>query len=256
MDPFLESPAYWRDFHQSFITYWRDWLLDHLPDHYEVRIDERLSVVDEEAERKDVLPDLSVSQTHPLPNQRIPESTIALLDMAPVTLKLKYLEAEPEAYLKVLHRPDASLIAVLELLSPTNKASDGRRDYLIKRDELLKESVHLVELDLLLGGRRLPVKGRLPAGNYYALVARGDHRPNCEVYGWRLRDPFPRIRLPLKAPDPDVIFELPSLFAFAYQRGRYYRNLPYTAAPPVQLSKDNAQWVAERLAHWQRSSSG
>jgi glycerate 2-kinase len=67
MDPFLESPAYWRDFHQSFITYWRDWLLDHLPDHYEVRIDERLSVVEEgPGGRKDMLPDLSVSQAHPL----------------------------------------------------------------------------------------------------------------------------------------------------------------------------------------------
>ena len=36
MDPYLEHPGFWRDFHQSFIPYWRDWLLDHLPDHYDV----------------------------------------------------------------------------------------------------------------------------------------------------------------------------------------------------------------------------
>ena len=47
MDPYLEHPGYWRDFHQSFIIYWRDWLADHLPDHYAVRIDERLGVVAE-----------------------------------------------------------------------------------------------------------------------------------------------------------------------------------------------------------------
>src|SRR4051794_31878726 len=102
MDPFLESPAYWRDFHQSFITYWRDWLLDHLPDHYEVRIDERLSVSNEGHERKDMLPDLSVSQSHPLPRELVPEAAIAVLEKEPATLQLKYLEVEPEAYLKVL----------------------------------------------------------------------------------------------------------------------------------------------------------
>ncbi len=252
MDPFLESPAYWRDFHQCFITYWRDWLLDHLPDHYEVRIDERLSVVDEEAERKDMLPDLSVSQSHPLPHQLVHEAAVAVLDKEPVTRQLKYLQTAPEAYLRVLHRPDASLIAVLELLSPTNKSGQGRRDYLLKRQELLQEPVHLVELDLLLGGTRLPLKGKFPAGDYHAFVSRGDRRPECEVYSWKLSEPFTRIRLPIKPPDPDVVFDLPGLFAHAYQRGRYFRDLPYAAAPPVPLSKANARWVAERLAQWRK----
>src|ERR1700688_4210324 len=88
MDPFLESPAYWRDFHQRFITYWCDWLLDHLPDHYEVRIDERLSVGGEEAERKDMIPDVSVSQSHPLASQLVPEAAIAVLEHEPVTVQL------------------------------------------------------------------------------------------------------------------------------------------------------------------------
>jgi hypothetical protein len=26
MDPYLEHPAFWRDFHQNFLTYWRDCL--------------------------------------------------------------------------------------------------------------------------------------------------------------------------------------------------------------------------------------
>jgi hypothetical protein len=255
MDPFLESPAYWRDFHQSFITYWRDWLLDHLPDHYEVRIDERLSVVNEGLECEDVLPDLSVSQSHPLPRQLVPTTATAVLDIEPATLRLKYLEVESEAYLKVLHRPDASLIAVLELLSPTNKSGEGRRDYLLKRHELLQEPIHLVELDFLLGGTRIPTHEKLPAGDYYAFVSRGDRRPECEVYSWNLPEPLRRIRLPLKAPDPDVVFDLPDLFAHAYQRGRYFRDLPYTTEPPVPLSKENAQWVKERLAEWQKRST-
>src|SRR5947209_9257194 len=90
MDPYLEHPGFWRDFHQRFIIYWCDWLADNLPEHYSVRVDERLGVV---AERngggKTMLPDLSISQAHPLP-EKVPASTaVATLDREPVTLGLE-----------------------------------------------------------------------------------------------------------------------------------------------------------------------
>src|SRR5262245_54095440 len=118
MDPYLEHPGNWRDFHQRFITYWCDWLADH----YEVRIDERLGVVHEvEGGGKAMLPDLSVSQSEALPDRAAPETAVATLDREPVPMSVAYAEEETESYLRVTHRPDASLIAVLELLSPTNK---------------------------------------------------------------------------------------------------------------------------------------
>ena len=253
MDPYLEHPGFWRDFHQSFLIYWRDWLLDNLPDHYAVRIDERLGVVAEHnGGGKTVQPDLFVSQSHPLP-AKVPSATaVATLDREPVTLGLQYAEEETESFLRIVHRPDASLIAVLELLSPTNKEGDGRHLYLEKRNELLRETVHLVELDLLLGGKRLPIRGKLPAGDYFAHVARGDQRPWCEVYGWKLSEALTRIRLPLKPPDPDLVFDLPGLLAEAYRKGRYARDLPYASPPPVALSKENATWAAERLRAWKQ----
>src|SRR6516165_6285746 len=102
MDPYLEHPGYWRDFHQSFITYWRDWLLDKLPDHYEVRIDDRLGVVAEQVGGgKTMLPDLSVSQSHPLPERVPPEAAVATLIREPVTLRLAYVEEETESFLRV-----------------------------------------------------------------------------------------------------------------------------------------------------------
>jgi hypothetical protein len=223
MDPYLEHPGYWRDFHERFITYWCDWLADHLPDHYDVRIDEWLGVVAEQNGGG------------------------------------KTME-ETESFLRIMHRPDNSLIAVLELLSPTNKEGDGRQLYLEKHNELLRETVHLVELDLLLGGKRLPIRGEFPTkaelpyapGDYFAYVSRGDRRPMLEVYGWKLSEPLTRIRLPLKPPDPDLIFDLPGLLAEAYRKGRYARDLPYTSAPPVALSQENAKWVAERLREWKQ----
>jgi hypothetical protein len=254
MDPYLEHPGYWRDFHQSFITYWRDWLLDNLPDHYEVRIDDRLGVVAEQpGGGKTMLPDLSVSQSAPLPESVPPESAVATLDREPVTLGVNYAEEETESFLRVFYRPEASLIAVLELLSPTNKEGDGRQLYLEKRNQLLRETIHLVELDLLLGGKRLPIKGPLPPGDYYAYVARGDQRPECQVYGWKLSEPLTRIRLPLKPADPDLVFDLPGLLAEAYRRGRYARHLPYSSPPPVALSEDNARLVGERLRAWKQA---
>ena len=46
MDPYLEDPAFWSDFHARFITYWSDALSDCLPDNYEARIDEKVRLVD------------------------------------------------------------------------------------------------------------------------------------------------------------------------------------------------------------------
>jgi hypothetical protein len=65
------------------------------------------------------------------------------------------LEGPRETYIEILHQPDRTLVAVLELLLPANKEQPGRTEYLAKRRALLHQKVHLVELDLLVGGRRL-----------------------------------------------------------------------------------------------------
>jgi hypothetical protein len=40
------------------------------------------------------------------------------------------------------------------------------------RDALIDQPVNLVEIDLLLGGRPMPMCKNLPAGHYHAIVAR------------------------------------------------------------------------------------
>src|SRR5438045_8041946 len=103
MDPYLESPEFWPDFRSRFVNCWCEAIAAALPEKYEARIDERVS-----------------------------------------------LDETRETYIKILHREDRSLITVLELLSPTNKADIGYGDYLSKRGALLRQRVHLVELDLLI----------------------------------------------------------------------------------------------------------
>jgi hypothetical protein len=244
MDPYLETPAFWPDFHGRFITYWCDVLADLLPANYEARLGERVYLVEPPApERKLTGPDLSVSRGEgPSSTSPAPAGVVTL---EPVTIPLVILDEPRETYIEILHRPGRTLVAVLELLSPANKEEPGRGAYLAKRNALLRQAVHLVELDLLVGGRRIPLRDPLPPDDYYALVSRSDRRPDCNVYHWSVRQALPPIPVPLIAPDPDVWVGLDTVFGIAYRLGRYARSLAYDGPPPAPLRPDDRIWAGE-----------
>ena len=104
-----------------------------------------------------------------------------------------------------------------------------------------------MEFDFLRGGQRLPMGRALPRGDYYALVARAQRRPDCEVYAWTIRDPLPPIPIPLPAPDPDVMLDLGTVFTTAYERGRYARLIDYTAPLALVRKAADRAW-AEGIA--------
>lgn len=61
MDPYLEDPAFWQDFHRRFITYCADALVELLPDQYEARIDEQVRLVElADGPANRALPDVAV----------------------------------------------------------------------------------------------------------------------------------------------------------------------------------------------------
>ena len=150
---------------------------------------------------------------------------------------------ERQGRIHILHRPDRKLITVLELLSPTNKNGRGHDEYRNKRHALLQRKVHLVELDLLVGGTRPPLAAPLPDGDYYLYLSRVENRPNCEVSAWAVREPLPTIPVPLKAPDLDVHVDLARVFQTTYQRGRYRQALAYGKKPLAPLSKQDTKWA-------------
>ncbi|MFN0051247.1 MAG: DUF4058 family protein [Planctomycetales bacterium] len=247
MDPYLEDPEIWMDFHESFVTYCRDALIAQLPDGYDARIEERVSLVrvaEEEAQRfrADVGISVAPGRARPAPT---PSGTLLL---EPVTIPLAVFEEASESRIHIVRRADRRLVTVIELLSPSNKSGDGAAQYRAKRDALCTTRVHLVEFDLLLGGDRLSLRRPLPPGDYYALVSRGDRRPNCDVFSWTVRDPLPTIMIPLESPDPDLPLDLAALFRTTYDRGRYDRTLRYGAPPPVLRDSQTAQWIQETAA--------
>ena len=157
------------------------------------------------------------------------------------------LEEVSEQRIEIRRFPNRELVTAVELLSPSNKEPPGDRLYYKKRLELIHQQVHLVELDLLIGGERLPMEDELPAGHFYAFVSRAERRFLSETYAWTIRDPLPPIPIPLKAPDPDILLDLAAVFARVYQGARYERSIDYARPLALPLSKEDRAW-AEALA--------
>jgi hypothetical protein len=241
MDPYLEDPAFWRDFHHTFIGCWREAIADQLPEAYDARLDETVNLVHMEDALKKIYPDVAVTRKRGAPRAKAASAGTLLLE--PVTIPHEYLDEERQGRIEILHRPDRKLVAVLELLSPTNKNGDGFDEYRSKRRALLKQKVHLVELDLLLGGTRPPLARPLPDGDYYFYLSRVENHPDCAVTSWRVRDPLPTMPIPLKAPDKDIHVDLAQVFRTTYERGRYASALSYGKKPAAPLSKEDAKWA-------------
>jgi hypothetical protein len=165
----------------------------------------------------------------------------------PFECELPMPEERRETYLVIRLRETTEVVTVLETLSPANKRpSDGRREYLQKRDAILQSPTHLIELDLLRSGLRLPTTTPLRPGDYYAIVSRSPRRPKAAVYAWTLRDRLPTIPVPLKSGDPDVPLELQPVFSTVYDRARYDLSLNYEAPLEPPLGDAEAEW-ARRL---------
>ena len=242
MDPYLEGPAFWADFHATFLGCWREAVAAALPENYDARLNESVNLVQMSPEIiKLIYPDIAVSQG-PRKTKRVKAKGGTLL-LEPVSIPHEFVDEVRQSQIEILHRPDRTLVGVLELLSPYNKTGDGFDQYRAKRNAILVQKVHLVELDLLLAGKRLPLSQPLPAADYYALLSLADDRPNCEVFHWTVRQPLPTIPIPLRAPDADVQVDLGEVFRTTYERGRYARSLAYSEPPVAPLQKEDQGWA-------------
>lgn len=246
MDPYLEDPAFWPGFHSRFINACSELLYDHLPEDYDADIEERVQVVDlSRLSAQPYVPDVKVTresgQFEPAMAGSAGGRSVSTLE--PVVVPMKdYMEVR-EVYIEVYERPERELVTIIELLSPSNKVGEGMADYLAKRRILLNRGINLVEIDLLVGGRRLPSERALPGREYMTFVSRSHRRPDSEVYAWGLREPLPKIPVPLRPPDGDVPLDLAAVFGTAYERGRYARKLHYDRPPSAHLSPHDAEWA-------------
>ena len=137
---------------------------------------------------------------------------------------------------------------MIELLSPSNKRLGGDREqFLAKRQQILNSNVHLVEIDLLRGGPRLPIAD-LPECDYYVMVSQVDDRPNVGLWPVDLREPLPEIPVPLMEADEEVALHLQEALQRAYDAAGY-RSYIYSSTPDPPLPPADARWAAELLRH-------
>ena len=251
IDPYLEAQSLWEGFHQRYVTYLCDALNDRLPRDYVATLGEHLHLVElTPREAKQILPDVAIlgEERKAVRGGARTKRAGGTLTLEPITIPLPRVTREVrDVWIELRRPPERAPITVVEMLSPTNKLGEGLGEYRLKRRKMLRQKVHLVEFDFLLGGQRLPMGRALPRGDYYALVARAERRPDCDVYAWTIRDPLPPIPIPLLAPDPDVVLDLGAVFATSYERGRYARLIDYSAPLTLVRKPEDRAW-AEGMA--------
>jgi hypothetical protein len=244
MNPFLEQEDVWSDFHGRFIPAAAEEIGKQVRPAYIVKIDRNVYVHElPEGERKLLgRPDIYVAEGHETSSAAAP-STLALA--APARAQLVPLTiTERQGFIEIRDGLDRSLITAIELLSPANKEHGSDRDqYLAKRNRYLDTGVHLVEIDLLRGGPRLPLHPP-PKGDYCVMVSRAEERPNVDCWPIRLREPLPEIPIPLRSKDGSVPLTLQAVLHRVYDAAGYEHYI-YQAEPNPPLSPDDQRWAAE-----------
>jgi hypothetical protein len=248
MDPFLEGSPEWQDFHDDFIYAIRQALVPQVRPRYLVRAQTQVYVLEEtDGHVGIIIPDVLVAEGGSLSP---PESGgVSVAVAAPAIARLAFVQKQKQAYLEIRERETRRLVTVIEVLSPSNKrkGSDAWGDYLKRRDAIFSSEVHLVELDLLRGGERMPMGDPLPSGDYYAIISRSYRRPFCEVYAWTLRDPMPTIPVPLLKGDPDAVLNLQEIFTTVYEQAGYDYSLDYNGEFEPPPRPEDADWVKEKV---------
>ena len=162
-----------------------------------------------------------------------------------------YLESpnlRPDAHNRRL-REGEQRVTVLEMLAPVHKRpGEGRQAHLDKRAALLESSVHLVEIDLLRQGPRMPLEDTLSPADYLVVVSKASERPVGDVRPLGLRQPLPVLPIPLLPPDPDIPLDLGQALHTAYARARYDLRIDYTQPPAPALLPEDTAWATALLA--------
>ena len=246
MDPYLEAPTIWPNVHTSLMTIFQEQLNPLLAPHYLAELETQVVIDRMDDESQIVRPDVSLTTPQEPTGAR---SAAAVAAPLPVRLRVPLDVPTRLVTVYIRQRPNETLVAVIELLSPVNKRrGTGRTAYLDKRRAFLRARLHLIEIDLLRSYPRMPFDDPLPPADYLVMVAQAGERPHCSVWPISVRQPLPTIPIPLLDPDPPVPLALGQALQTAYERARYDLRVDYRKPPVPPLTPQDAAW-AETLLH-------
>lgn len=243
MDPYLEGDD-WTSFHTYLATEIAHRLSPLLRPKYVALPQKRFDVVDDgTVSIETIYPDVGVRAADPT----APTPDTQAATAAPCVLETLMEQHAPHTWVEIRDVAGRTLVTAIEILSPWNKRGRGREEYLGKRHELLRSSAHLVEIDLLRRGKRLPMKDPLPPAPYYVSVARANERPKVHLWPIALSQPLPTVGIPLLEGDADVPLDLQACVRNVYDSGGFDLLIDYSKPPAAPLQPDEAVWAAELL---------
>ena len=268
MNPYLERSSWWQGVHTSIIVALADALAPRLMPDYAVQVEQRVYVAEEPDDGNGAGPAAVIGR--PASRFRVPDAMVLTHPVGPasaatataeravavaepatsvaaVSVALPAAELERQRYLQVLRVDTMEVVAVIELLSPSNKWGEGRREYLGKRAAIKNSTAHLVEIDLLRAGPPLPVIGAVPHACYRIVVANGRQRPRADLYAFGINAAIPEFVLPLAKGSAGISVDLNAAVQHVYAHGSYSMLIDYGQDPEPPLSDDDRAWIDARL---------
>jgi hypothetical protein len=252
MDPYLEGSE-WMSFHSEFCIEIARQLRPKLRPRYVALPTKRLvtetpddlAISTSNGPGHIIYSDVSVTQATPQsPVQD--RGGVAVLE-PPLQIATVMPELIPQLAIEIRDVAERQLVTLIEVLSPANKRGDGYTEYVAKRQRVLLSTAHLLEIDLLRRGRRVPMRQPLPPLPYFVFLSRFEKRPLTEVWPIALDQPLPVVPVPLLPEDDDVALDLQSAFTNVYDSIGYDLLLDYTKPPEIPLDNEAASWLAASL---------
>ena len=250
MDPFLETR--WSNFHSMFAAMAAAALNPRLPPGFVARVETDLYIHEPSAEerglangpprRRFAAADWSINLAG-VAGERAPSSGTAAATRPTAVGAVPGGVEERTRRVEIRDADGGRVVTAVELLSPTNKVRH-RDAYLQKREAVLDSATHLVEIDLLRAGPRLPVEGD-PGTPYLVTVSVAERRPAAGLWGFGVRDPLPVVPVPLDGGDA-IPLDLRTVCDAVHDGSGYGRDL-YRRPPDPPLDAADAAWAAEVL---------
>jgi hypothetical protein len=269
MDPYLEGRNIWPGLHHRLITAIGDALAPQVAPAYYVEVEERTYIIEEDMEEFVGRPDVAIIA---VPNVSFKKKSLNLRNSKEEeinvpsdaklyggngvgtadasiaqTVNLPFFEKVREGYLEIRDARTHTVVTVIEVLSPSNKAPGaGRDEYETKRRNVLATLTNLVEIDLLRAGEPMEMQP-LPKSNYRILVRTGWERPKARLYAFSVREEIPLTPAPLRRSEKEAVLAVGKLLSEIYDRARYDIRLNYRQPPEPPLAPEDAAWADELL---------
>lgn len=249
MNPYMEDPTLWRGVHTSLNYLLSVQLNRSLPNEFIARIEERVYVVQDD---RNVYPYFAIYRRENAPPRtaQVGGGAATLVRPDPgITVQVEAEQAR-ERFIEIREARGDQLVAIIEIVSPANKADPaGREAYRQKQSELVGSDIHLLEIDLLRAGPHIlavpesRVQAAVERWDYLLCLHRGTRRFEYTFWATRVQESLPVVSIPLTLEAGEVLLDVGTAVNRCYEEGAFVRTIHYNDEPVPSFAPDDAKWA-------------